>query len=817
MAKKKRKKRDRGRKRGLSSFVAPVPGWVSSRIEELLEEERLEEALELLEEWLEKRPNHPSLLFYAGCVHMMMDHPWRALKNFREARRLDRRNESTLHNLIGLYLKLGFFTHGLRALGQYLKTETALEEGDTEELAEMRAPLQENQREAAAYFGVELELYNEGSYWDEEGKIAQQAGDWDGAIVAADKALGVLPEHPPVLNNRAMSYYYAGRLEEAVVDEERVAEMDPENVHALTNLTRFYYLRDELDKMRARFEQLQALPATAWEHQSDPIPKMLEAYAVAGTDEEIDRFLEQYKKELPARGWYMRGAVAANLGHRREARRAWKQVEEDGMGWKELAEEALQALEAGKPGLGRASRFPYLASYELLSQDQMDQLISALKEHREDEQKRQQTIAGMARQHPGLFEAVRWFLWHLEDAIPVIHMLALLGTEKAFAELRDFALGQAGSDDERMLAVQLLIQEGRLSLGQPLRLWLRGKWQETRLKMFEVTDQPQNLPYSEEVMTLLTRAGAAIQDEDWNRAEQIYQQVLEVDPRCCPAYNNLARITGERGDLKTSRAYLEKSLEIDPDYVVGRCNLAHHYLQDGEVERAEALIEPLVEREQFAAFEMKAYQLAQAHIRIQRRDLEVAENILGVLTEFYPDDPEVQELADRLGVLQPIGNLLKQVRENNQKKRERDDGRPLEAQASLEVCLHRHTKEALLCIARRLGLSGVSGGRKAALVEAVAAELRDAETLEWVVAQLPERPRAALDFVLEQGGTVSWEDFSERFGNDREESPYWQWSEPRSTMGLLRVCGLLFAGTEAGALRVLVPAELRLRLSGSSD
>ena len=46
-----------------------VPGWVSAQIGDLLDEERPEEALELLEEWGEKRPNHPALLFYTLNGH----------------------------------------------------------------------------------------------------------------------------------------------------------------------------------------------------------------------------------------------------------------------------------------------------------------------------------------------------------------------------------------------------------------------------------------------------------------------------------------------------------------------------------------------------------------------------------------------------------------------------------------------------------------------------------------------------------------------------------------------------------------------------
>ena len=165
-----------------------------------------------------------------------------------------------------------------------------------------------------------------------------------------------------------------------------------------------------------------------------------------------------------------------------------------------------------------------------------------------------------------------------------------------------------------------------------------------------------------------------------------------------------------------------------------------------------------------------------------------------------------------MGVLRPIGDLIKRVREDNRKKRERDDRRPLDDQASLETCLHQHSKDVLQAVARRLGMAGVSGLRKAELVDAVAAHLRSAQNLEQAVADLPEHSRTTLNYVLEQGGVASWEEFSRQYGNDREESPYWQWVEPQTTMGLLRACGLLYAGTASGEQRVLIPAELRALL-----
>jgi hypothetical protein len=56
---------------------------------------------------------------------------------------------------------------------------------------------------------------------------------------------------------------------------------------------------------------------------------------------------------------------------------------------------------------------------------------------------------------------------------------------------------------------------------------------------------------------------------------------------------------------------------------------------------------------------------------------------------------------------------------------------------------------------------------------------------------------------------MAWKEFDAAYGNDLEESPYWNWHVPETTMGRLRERGLLVEVTVDGELRVAIPAELR--------
>lgn len=644
MAKKNKKK---SRFPTSSQFILPVPGAVIDDIEELLAEDRPEEAIDLIEQWREKRQNHPALAFYLGSAYLMLDEYHEALRYLRLACRLDPRDEAALHNLFSTYLELGHLTHGLRALKKYMRTELAREGGKMEALSALRAELERNEAKVAAHFGVSVERYEEVNLWNEEGQIAQVEGDWEQAVAVLSRALGRLPEFTPARNNRAQSYYFMGRLEEAIADGQEVVEQDPENIHALANLVRYHYVRGESQLMQDYFGRLRALPETAWEHQTDPIHKLLEAWAIAGSDEEIYTFLDKHRESLPARGHYMRGAAAANLGNHREARRIWEQLEEqeeDEFDWQDLAADALGYLQDGYPGMGRSARFPYTLAREWLDPEQLELLLETLQDASEDPEGPQQAVQRFAGQHPAIFEVASWFLWYSEDPVPATHLLGLLGTERAFAELKRFALGQAGEDEERMSAAMLLSEKGQFPEGQPVRLWHQGEWRELLLKKFEITDAPEEPEYSPQVHRLLGQAAAAVQKQGFDQAEEYCQRILALDPGCRMAYSVLANICSLRDDKPGMGRYLEKALEIDPDYTTARYGLALLYLEDGKVEEAEKLIAPLLERQQLSQSELISYNVAMALIQLHRGNLEAVERASAFLLETAPEEPMTQKL-----------------------------------------------------------------------------------------------------------------------------------------------------------------------------
>jgi hypothetical protein len=151
-----------------------------------------------------------------------------------------------------------------------------------------------------------------------------------------------------------------------------------------------------------------------------------------------------------------------------------------------------------------------------------------------------------------------------------------------------------------------------------------------------------------------------------------------------------------------------------------------------------------------------------------------------------------------------------QQRRRDQAKRARLQARLSTRKPTLSGALPLYTKNALTGMARvALRFGGWSALRKADLIERIVAALTDPEGLEYVVAGLDDEERDALRLVLSHGGHMPWLEFDAAHGNDLDESAYWDWHEPETTMGRLRRCGLLVETTVDGELLVAVPSELR--------
>jgi tetratricopeptide (TPR) repeat protein len=476
----------------------------------------------------------------------------------------------------------------------------------------------------------------------------------------------------------------------------------------------------------------------------------------------------------------------------------------------------MEALQAGRPGPGWARRYPYYHSSEMLPAQRVKEFIELLgREDRMPPGRFQREVRRFAERFPQLVLMGEKLLWEEMEPAAGMAVLVALGTPAAHAALRRFGLSQAGDDDQRMQALYSLADAGQIPPDETLRFWHQGAWTEIQVRRHEISDEPK-AAYPPKVARLLHSGQQALQDGDLAQAEELFQRMRELEPRAKEAYNNLGAIFARRGEDERATEMFRAALDLDPLYVFPRCNLAV-YLLDDDLEAAIEMIEPLAHLTRFHPQEAALYSYVQARIFLAQDDLERATRALEAALQVWPAYEPAQDLLDRLNLVAPasgfFGSYFERQRERDRAWRVRLQARLTTPDPSLAEALPLLTKEVLTGTGREvLPEGGWSALRKAELVERLVHALPRPETLARMVAGLSDEERDALRQVLAHGGHVPWQDFDAGYGNDLDESRYWQWHQPETTMGRLRLRGLLVEATVDGELRVAIPLELRQAL-----
>ncbi|RME07764.1 MAG: hypothetical protein D6803_03070, partial [Anaerolineae bacterium] len=530
-----------------------------------------------------------------------------------------------------------------------------------------------------------------------------------------------------------------------------------------------------------------------------------------------ERILKTVKaEELSASSWYIIGAAAINTGHRKEARKAFEYSErQEGFIVPEWLERGLQAARRrkGPPllGPGLDGRFPYLHFSHFLHFHLLEHMLEAM-----EKQDAKTVVADMVRRYPFVAGGYRLMLWGSgedEEVYPMVSMaldaLAACGTPGAYAEIRKFAESRFGEDEDRIHAARLLVKAGQHDPAVPFKMWIssREEWGEVML-IEQTIREPEEPPCGPQVMELMEQSFIAAQEGDLDGAIRLLEEAVELEPDCAQAVHNLGAQYINLGEHEKGEALIRRSIEIDPDYLFAYATLAELALLRGDVEASKEYLAHIIQASEVPPLALRQGLRVQVLIGLHEKDLDSSQRALDMLKDLFPDFDQIEDLEQLLDVAS-LGDALSSLwRKNVHRYRERMLAKPISAEEGLADCLNRISSDHLEGTLRawRLKRSGRKAQRIARLVEV----MTDADILAYYVRSvLDEEARAALRWVLEADGVRPWEEFTARFGDDFDESPYWKWHEPETVPGVLRMSGLLAVGTLDDAPVAVVPRELR--------
>jgi len=780
------------------------------RAENLVEHNRPQDAIDLLEPLLESHPRAADLHYHLGYAYIQVGRILDALDRYEQAMSL-RRDPDQWLSVALLYLQAGLNMHALRACRQILRRPP--EGTNLDAVRSTVAAMEKDFQNLADDLGFSLSRVERGLYLHDEAQQALQRQDYAGCITANRRAMRFLGDWPPLLNNLSLALFTDGQPQEAIALAQRVIASHPDNVQALSNAIRYLAWtgqRAEAQALWVRFRE------TTPEDDNLRL-KMAEAAAVMDDDERVYQLLKPLddkqgiQSDIPGLGQRMSVFLAvaeANLG-KPEAPRRLKTLSNNRPALKDW----LQALQEGRPGPGWAERFPYFHLSDLLPSARLKEFLDLLDTEKESPPDRfRREVARFVQQFPQIVMFAEKTIWEEKQPSVGIGILEAIDTPSAHAALRRFGLSQAGKDEDRMAALQALYTAGQITPNEMLRIWHSGQWREIQMRLYEIAGK--ELPYEGEVVDLLNESLVAMKAGNNDQAEQILQRALSLEPRAKEAYNNLATVYARRQDLDRAAEMYRAALEIDPLYVFPRCNLASFLLNDDDVEGALEMLKPLADLQRFHPQEMAFYSYMQARIFVKQEDLEKAENALEMALKILPDYELAKDLLSRLNLIiltrQTFGGWREQQHKRNTAWRARLQEKLTTPEPRLSEALPLYSKEALIGTAHHVARGGGwTALRKAELIEYLIGELTEPGNLSWLVGCLTDEEREALRQVLARGGVMPWQEFDAAYGNDLEESRYWQPRKAETIMGRLRMCGLLVEATVDGQLLIAIPAELR--------
>lgn len=817
MAKRKQKRQRPSRsKRGARAPRRPVVELqrTLAHAETLIESGRAGEAIELLEPLLASYPRVADLHYLYGYACAKDGDLWTGLAGYERAMQLSRDPGYWLP-LAWLYLELELQVHALQAFRKALRRG-----GDLQELSDVRemiALLEEDVGEIANELGLSIPQGEQALLHLEVGGRALQEEDYAASIAASRQAVRLTGDWLPPLNNLSMALFFDGQPQEAIATARQVLAQDPTNIQALSNAIRFLAWAGRAEEAQALWSSLKATePLDVYDRV-----KMAEAAAALNQDSFVYEWLQPLQKpadQVDSPGMLLRiqyflAVAEANMG-RRSARSRLKSMPAD-MPW---VREILTALNSGQSGLGWADHFPYFPIAELMPWDRMEEFLLLVGREGEISDRRfQEQVARFVEHFPQLVLVAEKLIWEEQQPEEGVALLEVIGTPAAHAALRRFALSQAGDDETRLDALFILGEAGEIAEDETLRLWSRGEWREIQLRKHEFSDD-LHPDYRPEVIDLLSRGTEALEQDEQERAERLLRRAVELYPNVKEAYNNLAVLYGRRGDVAQAMEMSRAALEIDPLYVIPRCNLALHLLGEDDVEGAIDMLRPLADVTRFHPRDMAFYSYVQAQTYIHLEEYDLARNALEAALEVWPGHELAEKALQRLDLATQVrtgfDSFFERQHKRDQAHRARLQTKLSTADPSLSEALANYSKEMLTSMGHLVvRYGGWSALHKAELLERIVEGLSDAHNLGRIAGQLDDTERAALQQVLASRGSMSWQDFDGEYGNDLEESRYWQWHEPATTMGRLRHRGLLVEATVDGELLVAVPTELRQPLA----
>ncbi len=631
--------------------------------DDLLSEGQPEEALELLGDLNERYPRQADVLGMKANAHLDLGDTHGYLHTMYRLHKIMPNRADIKFGLAGAYMTEGKLALAYETFSEFLKKWKHHKR--TEDAKEALAMLEMELGSILEQLDLNLDNGLEFAAQHELLQVFMGMGEYRQCKRLAKRLLKERPNFTPTYNNLSQVAWLEGDLEGAIEFSLKTLEIEENNVHALSNLARFMYIKGDEEKARFYADRLIASKDDA----SDLWTKKIEALAFIRDDEgvlaiysEAEKAKESNLLEYAIFHWI---AVAFyNIGDVRSARKHWKKALKIAP-YFSLAQANLDALKL--PDTNCDCPQVYTVDMWLSQKIFKDILsltgkISAKKDNEDILQKR---IAELVDKRPEILRFVPVALnWGDVNAKKLaLEFADMSGHPKLLDSLKTFALGKSGTDSARIEASQILTRYGIFTANETVELWINGERQELMMMNYEIYYGPEeeDIPFTPKVVRLLEQGIDALHGGDGEEAERFLRQALKKYPDNPSLLNNLAGAFYMQDKVEEAEGLIERIANDFPDYFFGQLTATRKAINAGDLERAKEFIQKMSSKKKLHVTEFGALCSVQISFLIKDGKPEGAISWYEMWEQGYPEDPNLDKYAEQINMIRAMENFKKVV------------------------------------------------------------------------------------------------------------------------------------------------------------
>lgn len=639
--------------------------------DKLLMQGNLQKALELLHELDNKFPHQPDILGLMANANLDIGNQHGYLHAIYELHQITPNRADVKLGLAGAYLTNGYLALALQTFRQFLKhwshDDRASDVKKTIRLLEKELEI------ILAELGDASERGYEFACRHEELRLMMEVGNYSQCRHLARKLLQQRPAFLPILNNLSQVEWLEGNLAQAIETCRRGLEIEPQNVHALSNLTRFLFMQGKKEESSMMAKQLKESDAPA----VDGWVKKAEALSFIGDDDGILALLDQAKNagetdQLNEMVWHWCAVAEYRKGKPSKSRTYWQKCVKRAP-YFELAEKNL--IELKKPSYERFC--PQVFSLESwISKKALEALTSATQRaaRKKNDESLQKGVGEYFDQHLEFIHFVPAALASGDETSREFALqLADMSAHPAVLDsLKIFSLGQTGPDSLRLDAAQILSKHGIFKSGEMIDLWLEGEWRPIMMMGFQISyDSPERSTLKPAAQNLMEKAIYALRDKKGAEAEAHLRKALEIQKDEPGVLNNLAVALIMQGKSDEAQAIADEIPVRFPDYFFGQVIAVRKAIQAGDLEKAKPILDKMMQKQEMHVTEFGAMCACQIDFMIEDDKPEGAISWFEMWQEGYPDDPDLEIYKERISKIELYAKLQTILSKSRRKSKKR--------------------------------------------------------------------------------------------------------------------------------------------------